>query len=57
MRKQFSEEEERRRMMEGKLYLPTGEELLRRGRLSGTAVSCELGRASRTYGEKRVREF
>lgn len=28
MRKQFSEEEERRRMMEGKLYLPTGEELL-----------------------------
>lgn len=27
MRKQFSEEEERRRMMEGKLYLPTGEEL------------------------------
>lgn len=28
MRKQFSEEEERHRMMEGKLYLPTGEELL-----------------------------
>ena len=28
MRKQFSEEEDRRRMMEGKLYLPTGEELL-----------------------------
>ena len=28
MRKQFSEEEERRRMMEGKLHLPTGEELL-----------------------------
>ena len=28
MRKQFSEKEERRRMMEGKLYLPTGEELL-----------------------------
>ena len=28
MRKPFSEEEERRRMMEGKLYLPTGEELL-----------------------------
>lgn len=28
MRKQFSKEEERRRMMEGKLYLPTGEELL-----------------------------
>ena len=28
MRKQFSEEEERRRMMEGKLYLPTGEGLL-----------------------------
>ena len=28
MRKQFSEEEERHRMMEGKLYLPTEEELL-----------------------------
>ena len=38
MRKQFSEEEERRRMMEGKLYLPTGEELLADQAVPGTPV-------------------